>query len=80
MAASVGYAGPESDSAEDLPDLTEHALVGGIAALIADRVARGRADELPAMAPEAIQFALTPYLGIAEAKRIATGEGRDGPL
>jgi hypothetical protein len=56
----------------DLPGLTEHALVGGVAALIADRVARGRAAELPAVAPEAIQFALTPYLGITEAKRIAS--------
>lgn len=62
--------------AEDLPGLTEHALVGGIAALIADRVARGRAAELPGMAPEAIQFALTPYLGLAEAKRIASSPPR----
>jgi len=60
-----------SPEAAELPGLTEHALAGGIAALIADRVARGRAAKLPAMAPEAIQFALTPYLGIAEAKRIA---------
>ena len=65
--------------AEDLPDLTEHALAGGIAALIAERVATGRAADLPTMAPEAIQFALTPYLGIAEAKRIATGEELDRP-
>jgi DNA-binding PucR family transcriptional regulator len=69
----------ERPEAEDLPEMTEHALVGGIAALIADRVARGRADELPGMAAEAIQFALTPYLGIAEAKRIAAGEAPQRP-
>jgi hypothetical protein len=68
----------ERAEAEQLPGLTEHALVGGIAALIAERVATGRAAELPAMAPEAIQFALTPYLGIAEAKRIAAAEASDG--
>lgn len=69
----------ERPEAEDLPELTEHALVGGIAALIADRVARGRADELPGMASEAVQFALTPYLGIAEAKRVAAGESAEEP-
>jgi len=69
----------ERSEAEDLPEMTEHALVGGIAALIADRVARGRAEELPGMAAEAIQFALTPYLGIAEAKRIAAGEAPQQP-
>lgn len=56
----------------DLPRLTEHAVAGGIAALIAERVATGRAAELPALAPQAIQFALTPYLGAAEAKRVAS--------
>jgi hypothetical protein len=57
--------------ASELPRLTEHALTCGIAALIAERLTMGRAAELPALAPEAIQFALTPYLGAAEAKRIA---------
>ncbi|HET8862224.1 MAG TPA: hypothetical protein VFM94_03140 [Solirubrobacterales bacterium] len=71
-AEGLAHGRDRRSEAEDLPGLTEHALVGGIAALIADRVARGRAAELPAMAPEAIQFALTPYLGIAEAKRIAS--------
>jgi hypothetical protein len=69
----LGRGREQRPEAEELPALTEHALAGGIAALIADRVARGRAAELPAMAADAIQFALTPYLGIAEAKRIAAG-------
>lgn len=64
--------------ADDLPRLTEHALAGGIAALIAERVGTGRASELPALAPEAIQFVLTPYLGVDEAKRIATLAARPG--
>ena len=57
-----------------LPQLTEQALAGGIAALIAERLAGGHSAELPALAPEAIQFALTPYLGAAEAKRIAVAD------
>lgn len=58
---------------QDLPRLTEHAIAGGIAALIAERLATGRGAELPALAAEAVQFALTPYLGAAEAKRLARG-------
>jgi hypothetical protein len=71
-AAEALAAGRRQPSApEDLPQLTEHAVAGGIAALIAERLATGRSAELPALAPEAIQFALTPYLGAAEARRIA---------
>lgn len=61
----------ERPQGSELPRVTEHAVAGGIAALIAERLARGRARELPALAPEAIQFALTPYLGAEEARRIA---------
>lgn len=57
---------------EELPPVTEHALAGGVVALIGERVATGRASELPAVAPEAIQFVLTPYLGAEEASRIAS--------
>jgi hypothetical protein len=53
-----------------LPDTTEQAMASGIVMLIALRVAQGRAAELPAIATEAIQFVLTPYLGAAEARRI----------
>jgi hypothetical protein len=56
---------------EHLPEVTEKLMVGGLAALIAQRVDSGRHAELPALAPEAIQFVLTPYLGTAEAKRVA---------
>lgn len=39
--------------------------------VVAERVARGRSVDLPAMAPEAIEFLLTPYLGAAAAKAAA---------
>ena len=63
--------GREQDPRTQLPPVTEHALAGGVVALIGERLARGRAGELPALAPEAIQFVLTPYLGADEARRVA---------
>jgi hypothetical protein len=59
---------------DDLPEITEKAMVGGLATLIAQFVDTGRAGELPALAPEAIQFVLTPYVGTGEARRVAATE------
>jgi len=60
--------------------VTDQALAGGLLGLIAERLAAGRAGELPDLAPEAIEFALTPYLGTAEAKRVAlAGRPKEGP-
>jgi hypothetical protein len=56
---------------ERLPEITEKAMTGGLAMLIAQRLDIGRAAELPALAEEAIQFVLTPYLGGEEARRVA---------
>jgi hypothetical protein len=61
----------ERPDAERLPRETERALAGGVAMLVAQRVDLGRHAELPALAPEAIQFVLTPYLGIDEARQVA---------
>lgn len=57
-----------------LPGITEKAMVGGVAMLVAQRVDLGRHAELPALVPEAIQFALTPYIGTDEARRVALAE------
>lgn len=57
--------------AERLPKETERALAGGIAMLVAQRLDAGEPADLPALAPEATQFVLTPYLGIDEARRVA---------
>jgi hypothetical protein len=56
---------------EGLPDITEQAMAGGVTMLVSQRVDQGKAEELPALAPEAIQFVLTPYLGADEARRVA---------
>jgi hypothetical protein len=55
---------------ERLPDITEQAMASGVVMLVAQRVDQGRAAELPAIASEAIQFVLTPYLGAEEARRV----------
>lgn len=60
---------------EDLPEITEKAMVGGLAMLVAQRLAIGRGAELPAATAEAIQFVLTPYLGAQEARRVAAEYG-----
>ncbi len=56
---------------ERLPEITERAMASGVAMLVAQRLSLGREAELPAIAGEAIQFVLTPYLGAAEARRVA---------
>lgn len=56
---------------EPLPELLERALIGGIVTLVAQRVDTGHAGELGALALEAIEFILAPYLGVEEARRIA---------
>jgi hypothetical protein len=56
---------------ERLPEITERAMASGVAMLVAQRLSLGRQAELPAIAGEAVQFVLTPYLGSAEARRVA---------
>jgi hypothetical protein len=56
---------------ERLPEVTERAVASGLAQLVAQRLSLGHEPELPGLAPEAAQFALTPYLGTAEARRVA---------
>jgi len=54
----------------ELPQITEKAMIGGLASLIASRLYGPPAAELPDLAPEAIQFVLTPYLGAEDARRL----------
>jgi hypothetical protein len=71
---SAGLLVPGRDRHPDsalLPETLEHALAGGIVTLVAQRVDQGRGDELADLVPEAIQFALTPYLGIEGARQVA---------
>lgn len=62
--APVGTSGGRS------PEAADEAVVGGIASLLGRRVLAGKADRLPDFFPDIAEFALTPYLGVAEARRI----------
>ena len=52
------------------PQATDEAVVGGIASLLARRAIAGETEQVEDFLPEVAEFALTPYLGAAEARRI----------
>jgi AcrR family transcriptional regulator len=67
-------AGRKGRSAEVLAGLsptTEEALVGGMVSLISRRIFAERTEELQALLPDLVEFALTPYLGSVEAAKAA---------
>lgn len=53
-----------------VPEASDEAVVGGIASLLSSRVLAGKTEELGDFLPDVAEFALTPYLGTAEARRI----------
>lgn len=56
---------------EPFPETTERGLLGSIGTQIGRKVSAGEADRLAELLPDLVQFALTPYLGAAEARRVA---------
>ncbi len=62
----------------ELPDTLENTLVGGVLWIAYRRLVVGAAAELPALVPEAAELVLTPYVGEAEAVRVATDAGARG--
>lgn len=61
---------PAGVGAAGTPRETDEAVVGGIASLLGRRVLAGEAARLDEFFPELAEFALSPYLGVAEARRI----------
>lgn len=61
---------PAGTSAGRPPEAADEAVIGGIASLLGRRVLAGETDRLQRFFPELAEFALTPYLGVAEARRI----------
>jgi AcrR family transcriptional regulator len=61
---------PAGTSAGRPPEAADEAVVGGIASLLGRRVLAGETPHLGRYFPELAEFALTPYLGVAEARRI----------
>ncbi|HEY8083359.1 MAG TPA: TetR/AcrR family transcriptional regulator [Solirubrobacterales bacterium] len=52
------------------PEATDEAVVGGIASMLGRHVLAGEVERLNEFFPEIAEFALTPYLGADEARRI----------
>lgn len=63
------------ESGEHLPPTLEETIVGGIFWIVYQRIVIGRPEELEGLLGELVEFALTPYLGTAAARRVA--EARD---
>lgn len=61
---------PPAVGGERVPVETDEAVVGGVASLVGRRVLAGEATGLDTLLPDALEFALTPYLGVAAARRI----------
>jgi hypothetical protein len=58
---------------EPLPDTAERGLLGAVNSMVGRQATAGRGEELEALLPDLTQFVLTPYLGAAEARRVASG-------
>jgi AcrR family transcriptional regulator len=61
---------PDAPGGGPVPEATGEAVVGGIASLLGRRVLAGDTERLSELRPDVLRFALTPYLGAAEAGRI----------
>ena len=67
----AGREGRSKAVLEHLSDSTEEALVGGMVSLISRRIIAGKTAELETLLPDLVEFTLTPYLGSADAAKVA---------
>jgi AcrR family transcriptional regulator len=72
LAALLSAGRRYSERGAALPTLTEQAIVAALASAVSTRLTGGEAKRLPELAPQLVQFALLPYLGQAEAARVAS--------
>jgi AcrR family transcriptional regulator len=61
---------PVTPRGGEVPLATDEAVVGGIASLLGRRILAGEIERLGELTPAVLEFALTPYLGTVEARRI----------
>lgn len=60
------------DGREPLPDTAERGILGAVNSMVGRQATAGRGEQLEALLPDLTQFVLTPYLGAAEARRVAS--------
>jgi AcrR family transcriptional regulator len=63
---------PPGPGGAGVPEATDEAIVGGIVAVLGRRVLAGESERLAELYPEVLEFALTPYLGAEQARRIVS--------
>ncbi|HYP56448.1 MAG TPA: TetR/AcrR family transcriptional regulator [Solirubrobacterales bacterium] len=68
-----GREGRSPEVLSRLSPTTEEALVGGMVSLISRRIIAGKTAKLEELLPDLVEFTLTPYLGSAEASKVAQG-------
>jgi AcrR family transcriptional regulator len=66
-----GREGRSPEVLSRLSPTTEEALVGGMVSLISRRIIAGKTAKLTDLLPDLVEFTLTPYLGSAEASKVA---------
>ena len=59
------------DGERPLPESTEDSVIGSLVSLTHREVAAGEAARLADLLPDCAEFVLAPYLGPAEAARLA---------
>jgi AcrR family transcriptional regulator len=67
----AGRKGRSREVLSRLSPTTEEALVGGMVSLVSRRIIAGKTAELESLLPDLVEFTLTPYLGSAEAAKVA---------
>ena len=65
----------ERPEGERLPDSTEDSTIGSLISLVYRKVAAGETEQLEQLLPDCAELVLLPYLGPAEATRLARGIG-----
>jgi AcrR family transcriptional regulator len=71
FAAVLAQGRLHSRVAADLPPLMEQMIIGGLASIVARHLLTEEMDALLAAGPELVELVLTPYVGSAEARRVA---------
>jgi len=63
---------PDAPGTSEVPEATDEAVVGGVASMLGRRVLAGEAEQLGQLFPEILEFVLSAYLDVEEARRIVS--------
>jgi hypothetical protein len=75
----AGFIRVKAPEGQRLPGSTDEALVSGVVGLVGDHLRVGRVDRLLELRPDLVLLTLLPYLGFAEARRLANDVAEGWP-